>query len=86
MQFIEVNSFEVRSAVHRLERRGEPLRFVLFPMIHVGERSYYEDIAARASRCDLLLVEGVPSIWARIAIERSCSACSRYSTSRAERR
>ena len=67
MQFIEVNSFEVRSAVHQLERRGETLRFVLFPMIHIGEKSYYEDIAARASRCDLLLVEGVPSIWARIA-------------------
>jgi hypothetical protein len=67
MQFVEANSFELVSAVHELERRDEPLRFVLFPMIHIGERSYYEDVAARASRCDLLLVEGVPSVWARIA-------------------
>ncbi|MCG8590944.1 MAG: hypothetical protein MJE66_16765 [Proteobacteria bacterium] len=67
MQFAEANSFELASAVHELEHRDDPLRFVLFPMIHIGEREYYEDIAARASRCDVLLAEGVPSIWARIA-------------------
>jgi hypothetical protein len=67
MQFVEANRFELVSAIHELERRDEPLRFVLFPMIHIGERSYYEDVAARAARCDLLLVEGVPSVWARIA-------------------
>lgn len=67
MQFIEANSFELRSVLYELECRDEPLRFVLFPMIHIGEKRYYEDIAARASRCDLLLVEGVPSVWARIS-------------------
>jgi hypothetical protein len=36
-------------------------------MIHIGEKRYYEDIAERAGRCDLLFVEGVPSVWARIA-------------------
>jgi len=67
MQFVETNSFEVVSAIHELGRPDESLHFVLFPMIHIGEKNYYEDVAARASRCDLLLVEGVPSVWARMA-------------------
>jgi hypothetical protein len=66
MQFIEKNSFNVRSAVYRLKRDGSGLEFLLFPMIHVGSREFYEEISARLSTCDLVLAEGVKSKRANI--------------------
>jgi hypothetical protein len=38
MQFIEKNSFNVRSAVYHLKKDGESVEFILFPMIHVGSK------------------------------------------------
>jgi hypothetical protein len=61
MQFIEKNSFNVRSAVYRLEKTNEPLRFALFPMVHVGSRQFYYEIQSRLTSCDLIIVEGVRS-------------------------
>ena len=60
MQFIEKNSFNVRSAVYHLKRDGGP-DFFLFPMIHVGSQSFYDEIARRLMACDLILAEGVAS-------------------------
>ncbi|TDD88187.1 hypothetical protein [Actinomadura rubrisoli] len=51
----------MRSAVLTLGRRTSPLRFVLFPMLHVGERSFYDEVAERAARCALIVAEGGPS-------------------------
>ena len=42
-----------------LEKRGSQVRFVLFPMIHLGAPSFYAEVARRLSRCDLILTEGV---------------------------
>jgi hypothetical protein len=61
MQFIEKNSFNVRSAVYRFKKDGTGLEFLLFPMIHVGSQEFYEEISRRLSDCDLILTEGVKS-------------------------
>lgn len=42
-----------------LEKRGSQVRFVLFPMIHLGAPDFYAEVARRLSRCDLILTEGV---------------------------
>jgi hypothetical protein len=61
MQFIEKNSFNVRSAVYRLKKDGAGLEFLLFPMIHVGSKEFYDDVSRRLAACDLILMEGVNS-------------------------
>jgi hypothetical protein len=61
MQFIEKNSFNVRSAVYELKKDGTGLEFLIFPMIHVGSREFYEEMSRRLSTCDLILAEGVKS-------------------------
>ena len=61
MQFIEKNSFNVRSAVYRLRKDGSRLEFLIFPMIHVGSSEFYQEISTRLARCDLILAEGVKS-------------------------
>ncbi len=66
MQFIEKNSFNVRSAVYRLKKEGIGLEFLIFPMIHVGSPEFYEEISRRLSTCDLILAEGVKSKRANI--------------------
>ena len=66
MQFIEKNSFNLRAAVYSLKKDSTALEFVVFPMIHVGSREYYQEITRRLSTCDLILVEGLKSKKATI--------------------
>jgi hypothetical protein len=61
MQFIEKNSFNVRSTIYRLKRDGDDFEFLLFPMIHIGSKEYYREVRQRMAKCDLLLFEGVKS-------------------------
>lgn len=61
MQFIEKNSFNVRSAIYHLQKDGEGLEFILFPMIHVGSQQFYDDVSRRLGKCDLILAEGIDS-------------------------
>lgn len=61
MQFIEKNSFNVRSAIYRLKRDRDDFEFHLFPMIHIGTMEYYREVGQRIAKCDLLLIEGVQS-------------------------
>jgi hypothetical protein len=61
MQFIEKNSFNVRSAVYRLKRDDSHLEFLVFPMVHVGSSEFYEEVSKRLAACDLILAEGVNS-------------------------
>ncbi|HEX9260944.1 MAG TPA: hypothetical protein VF893_00275 [Candidatus Bathyarchaeia archaeon] len=35
--------------------------FILFPMVHVGTKEYYDDISRRLASCNLILAEGVNS-------------------------
>ncbi len=63
MQFIEKNSFNVRSAIYHLKRDGAGLEFLLFPMIHVGSQKFYDEVSHRLMACDSILAEGVtPSV------------------------
>lgn len=66
MQFIEKNSLNVRSVVYRLKRDDVGLEFVLFPMVHVGSKEFYEEISRRLAACDLILAEGVDSGKAKL--------------------
>ena len=66
MQFIEKNSFNLRAAVYSLKKDSTALEFVVFPMIHIGSREYYQEITRRLATCDLILVEGVKSKKATI--------------------
>jgi hypothetical protein len=66
MQFIEKNSFNVRSAIYCLTKEGDGLEFILFPMIHVGSKEFYGEVSRRLAGCDLILAEGVDSKKANI--------------------
>lgn len=61
MQIIESTVFGVRSACIRLEAIDGAPSFVLFPMIHVADKSFYTEVADRLGSCDLVLCEGVKS-------------------------
>ena len=59
MQFIEKNSLNVRSAVYHLKKDDAGLEFLLFPMVHVGSKEFYDEVSRRLAACDLILAEGV---------------------------
>jgi len=59
VQIIEVTGLGVRSAVITMRRSGTPLRFVLFPMMHVASPLFYRQVRRRLSGCDLIVAEGV---------------------------
>jgi hypothetical protein len=61
MQFIESSIIGLRSAVTTFTRPATPLRFILFPMVHVGEQQFYDEVAARARLCQVIVAEGTPS-------------------------
>lgn len=64
MQFIESSIIGIRSAVTTLTHQTTPLKFVLFPMVHVAEQQFYDEVQARARLCQLLVAEGIPSGYA----------------------
>ncbi len=66
MQFTEKNSFNFRAVVYSLKKDKTGLEFLVFPMIHVGSREFYQEISQRLASCDLILVEGVKSRKAAI--------------------
>jgi hypothetical protein len=61
VQFIESSIVGLRSAVITLTCRTSPLRFVLFPMVHVGEPSFYAEVTARVRKCAIIVAEGIPA-------------------------
>lgn len=58
MQIVEANDYSVRVAELRLRRRGSPLQFVLYPMLHVASPAFYLDVAERLGGVDLIVAEG----------------------------
>ena len=66
MQFIEKNSLNVRSAVYHLKKDGAGLEFLLFPLVHVGSKEFYDEIGRRLAACDLIVAEGVDSKKAKL--------------------
>lgn len=71
MQFIEDSVIGVRSAVITLSRRETPLRFQLYPMLHIGDPGYYREVTRRLRDCDLIVAEGAPSTLAVRALTLS---------------
>lgn len=61
MQLIEVSEIGVRAAIVRLESAKANLVWLMLPMIHLGERSYYRQVEERMKACDLVLAEGIDS-------------------------
>ncbi|MGW0835088.1 hypothetical protein [Streptomyces prunicolor] len=59
MQIIEVTGYAVRSAVITMRRKGTPLEFVIFPMVHVAAPTFYSQVRLRLRECDLIVLEGV---------------------------
>ncbi|SNT55256.1 hypothetical protein [Actinacidiphila glaucinigra] len=73
MQYIEVTELAgVRSAIIRFRSRGTALVFELYPMIHLAEPAFYEEVTARLrASCDLVIAEGVRGSTATRALTRS---------------
>ena len=61
MQFIEPSMLGVRSARLTLSSRDSPTVITLFPMVHVGERQFYDATYSDALDNDVVFVEGVRS-------------------------
>jgi len=45
--------------VLRLRRKGGPMQFVVYPMIHIGTSEFYDEVSTRLRRAQLVVVEGV---------------------------
>jgi hypothetical protein len=71
MQIIEDSVVGVRSAVITLSRRESPLRFQLYPMLHIGDAGFYREVTRRLRDCDLIVAEGAPDTLATRAITLS---------------
>ncbi len=59
MDIIDASDLGVRTVVLELRRRGTPCRFTIYPMIHVGEASFYREVASRLATHDLIVAEGI---------------------------
>jgi hypothetical protein len=59
VQIIEVSVLGVRSSVLRLTRHDSPLRFEIFPMVHIADPAFYTAVTQRLRNCDLIVAEGV---------------------------
>ena len=59
MQIIESTPYGVRSAVRWLEADEGAPSIVAFPMLHVGDAEFYQQVAERLRDCDVILCEGV---------------------------
>jgi hypothetical protein len=59
VQIIEQTGFGVRSSVMTFAKRGSPVTFVVFPMLHLGSPAFYQTVRARLGECDRIVVEGV---------------------------
>lgn len=59
MQIIESSVIGARSAIFRFENDERSSSFILIPMVHVADETFYDDVVQRLSKCDVILTEGV---------------------------
>jgi hypothetical protein len=59
VDIIDAGDLGVRTVVLELRRKGTPCRFTIYPMIHVGEASFYGEVSARLATHDLIVAEGI---------------------------
>ncbi|NGN63219.1 hypothetical protein G5C51_04760 [Streptomyces sp. A7024] len=58
MQLIETTELGMRSAVWVLARGGVPLKFRIFPMVHLGQQTFYDEVSRQLAGCDMIVMEG----------------------------
>ncbi len=61
MQLVENSIIGLRSARHVFKQRDSNIRVTLFPMIHIGEKEFFEAVYQDAFAHDAVLVEGLKS-------------------------
>ena len=66
MQIVECSVFGVRAARHMMQSPDKEISVTLFPMIHIGQESFYRQVHADALQHDVVLVEGVRSPVTRL--------------------
>lgn len=66
MQIVERSVLGVRAARQTMQSRDGEVSVTLFPMIHIGQASFYDQVHADALQHDVVLVEGVRSPITRL--------------------
>ena len=61
MQFIESTNVGIKSAYSKWTGRADEPIIHLFPMVHIGDKEFYETVLEKLSHCDIILAEGVDS-------------------------
>jgi hypothetical protein len=61
MQIVERSMLGVRAARQVMQSPDKEVTVTLFPMIHIGQHSFYDQVHADAQQHDVVLVEGVRS-------------------------
>jgi hypothetical protein len=61
MQFLESSVIGLRAAIYRFSSKSLELELLIFPMVHIGDPSYYRYIKTQLSNCDSVVFEGVKS-------------------------
>lgn len=61
MQILESSVLGLRTARMVFRSRNSPISITLYPMVHVGEKRFYNEIHDEAFNHDIALVEGVSS-------------------------
>lgn len=61
MQILESTMFGLRSARLSLRQRDTGIQVTLFPMVHVGDRKFYESVSEDALKHHAILFEGLRS-------------------------
>jgi hypothetical protein len=59
VQIVEANDHWVRVAELRLQRPDTPMRFVLYPMLHIGSPDFYREVNRRLRSAEVIVTEGV---------------------------
>jgi hypothetical protein len=59
VQIIEVTDLGARTAVLTLARKASPMRFVVFPMIHLADAKFYAAVQKRLADCQVVVAEGI---------------------------
>ena len=59
MQFIKSTSSGIISAYQKLSGGPNAPIIHLFPMVHIGDKEFYETVLKKISKCDIILLEGV---------------------------
>jgi len=59
MQLIESSPLGVRAALIRMSSPDARCTYTLFPMVHIGERNFYNEVVGELESHDQILLEGV---------------------------